>query len=94
MVIFFIIFFLQEIKEQHALEIQLLEDTNDISYARQEIEERSGFTEESSLLEVSEVLDQMDIRRKNFINHIDSDYYRRLVSIKNGDTVQNIPPVS
>lgn len=84
---------IKNIKEKHAAELQLKEETDDISYAREEIEKLNTQSEENYLDEVNEILDQMDIRRKNFVNHLDHEHFSRLIKIKEGDTVQNVPPV-
>lgn len=96
MLIYFIIhyfFHFQNIREKYAAELQLKEETDDISFAREEIEMLDYPYEENYLIEVNEVLDLIDIRRKNFINHIEYEHYKKLVQIKNGDTVQNVPPI-
>lgn len=86
------IFLFQTIREKHTAELQLKEETDDISFAREEIEMLDYPYDENYLIEVNEVLDLIDIRRKNFINHIEYEHYKKLVQIKNGDTVQNVPP--
>lgn len=85
-------FLFQNIREKHIAELQLKEETDDILFAREEIEVLDYPYEENYLIEVNEVLDLIDIRRKNFINHIEYEHYKKLVQIKNGDTVQNVPP--
>ncbi|XP_054714836.1 dehydrodolichyl diphosphate synthase complex subunit DHDDS-like [Uloborus diversus] len=86
---------LKVIKERHYQQMTQLEEKEDTVSAIQEHQKmHENPLQHKFPLDVLEIRGQMEIRRKNYLNQLDSERYRRLICIKNGQTKQNSPPVS
>ncbi|KFM69409.1 Dehydrodolichyl diphosphate synthase, partial [Stegodyphus mimosarum] len=90
--------YLKKIKEKHDLKVKQNEELEEITFMLEQYKIMKDSIDDDLLdipaSEMHQLESEMATRRKNFFNHLDSEHYRKLVQIKEGNTVQNEPPVS
>ncbi|GIX75569.1 dehydrodolichyl diphosphate synthase complex subunit DHDDS [Caerostris darwini] len=85
---------LKEINNKHSIKILHEEEQLDIAAAVQQYENTKSATDNTNFQsEILRLRNEMDERRRNFVDKLDQDRYEKLLQIKDGNTTQIQFPV-
>ncbi|GIX66539.1 dehydrodolichyl diphosphate synthase complex subunit DHDDS [Caerostris extrusa] len=85
---------LKEINNKHSMKILHEEEQLDIAAAVQQYENTKSATDNTNFQsEILRLRNEMDERRRNFVDKLDQDRYEKLLQIKDGNTTQIQFPV-